>query len=74
MKEIADIIKAFDEAGQAGKRTALATVVHCMTRWLAARHDAGHALPAHTSLAISENRWRAATDGVDNDVELGTVK
>jgi len=47
---------------------ALATVVHCMVRWLAARHDAGQPLPAHASLAISENRWRAATDGVEGEL------
>jgi gamma-glutamyl:cysteine ligase YbdK (ATP-grasp superfamily) len=39
-----------------------------MGRWLAARHDAGQLLPAHASFAISENRWRAATDGVEGEL------
>ena len=52
----------------AGEVEALATVVHCMVRWLAARHDAGQPLPAHASFAISENRWRAATDGVEGEL------
>jgi gamma-glutamyl:cysteine ligase YbdK (ATP-grasp superfamily) len=43
-------------------------MVHCTVRWLAARHDAGQPLPAHASFAISENRWRAATDGVEGEL------
>jgi glutamate---cysteine ligase / carboxylate-amine ligase len=46
----------------------LATVVHCTGRWLASAHDRGEDGPVHPVLAISENRWRAATDGVDGEM------
>jgi len=61
-------VRVPDAQSSTGEVEALVTVVHCMARWLAARHDAGHALPAHTSFAISENRWRAATDGVEGEL------
>jgi carboxylate-amine ligase len=61
-------VRVPDAQSSTGEVEALATVVHCMVRWLAARHDAGHPLPAHGSLAISENRWRAATDGVEGEL------
>lgn len=44
---------------------AIATVVHCLVRWLASRHEDGEQLPAHEPIRIAENRWRAAVDGVD---------
>ena len=61
-------VRVPDAQSSAGEVEALATVVHCMVRWLAARHDAGQPLPAHASFAISENRWRAATDGVEGEL------
>jgi len=61
-------VRVPDAQSSTGEVEALATVVHCMVRWLAARHDAGLPLPAHGSLAISENRWRAATDGVEGEL------
>jgi carboxylate-amine ligase len=61
-------VRVPDAQSSAGEVEALATVVHCMVRWLAARHDAGLPLPAHTSFAIRENRWRAATDGVEGEL------
>jgi carboxylate-amine ligase len=41
---------------------------------LAARYDAGEALPVHDSWRIDENRWAAMRDGVDGtlaDLETG---
>ena len=61
-------VRVPDAQSSTGEVEALATVVHCTVRWLAARHDAGQPLPAHTSHAISENRWRAATDGVEGEL------
>ncbi len=61
-------VRVPDAQSSTGEVEALATVAHCMVRWLAARHDAGQLLPAHTSFAISENRWRAATDGVEGEL------
>ncbi len=61
-------VRVPDAQSSTGEVEALATVVHCMVRWLAARHDDGQPLPAHTSLGISENRWRAATDGVEGEL------
>lgn len=61
-------VRVPDAQSSTGEVEALATVVHCMARWLAARHDAGQPLTAHASLAISENRWRAATDGVEGEL------
>ena len=46
----------------------IATLVHTLVRELAARHAAGDQLPAHQAFAISENRWRAATDGVEGEL------
>jgi len=61
-------VRVPDAQSSAGEVEALATVVHCTVRWLAARHDAGQPLPAHASFAISENRWRAATHGVEGEL------
>lgn len=61
-------VRVPDAQSSTGEVEALATVAHCMVRWLASRHDAGRPLPAQTSFAISENRWRAATDGVEGEL------
>jgi carboxylate-amine ligase len=45
--------------------------VHCLTAWLAARHDAGEELPNHPGWLIAENRWAACRDGVD--AQLGDL-
>ena len=50
--------------------------VHCLAHWLAARHDAGEALPAPATWRIEENRWRALSRGLDGelaDLESGEV-
>ena len=54
---------------------AVATVVHCLVRWLASRYDEGELLSAHERIRIAENRWRAAVEGVDGtfvDLDTGT--
>jgi carboxylate-amine ligase len=61
-------VRVPDAQSSTNEVEALATMVHCTVRWLAARHDAGQPLPAHASFAISENRWRAATDGVEGEL------
>ena len=68
-------VRAPDAQSSISEVESLATVVHCVGRWLAARHDAGQPLPAHASFAISENRWRAATDGVEGElIDLDRVR
>jgi carboxylate-amine ligase len=42
----------------------VAAFVHCLTAWLAARHDAGEPLPVHETWRIAENRWSACSDGI----------
>jgi carboxylate-amine ligase len=68
-------VRAPDAQSSISEVESLATVVHCVGRWLAAGHDAGQPLPAHASSAISENRWRAATDGVEGElIDLDQVR
>ena len=48
--------------------------VHALVAWLAARHEAGEALPVHPRWKIEENRWAAARDGVEGtlaDLDTG---
>lgn len=44
---------------------AVAAVAHALVGWLAARHDAGEALPAAPSWRIAENRWSACRHGLE---------
>ena len=68
-------VRAPDAQSSISEVESLATVVHCVGRWLAARHDAGQPLHAHASFAIWENRWRAATDGVEGElIDLDRVR
>ena len=43
---------------------AVAAFAHSLVAWLGGLFDAGEPLPVHPSWRISENRWRAARDGV----------
>jgi carboxylate-amine ligase len=43
----------------------VATVVHALATDLAARHDAGEALPVPESWRIDQNRWSACRHGLD---------
>jgi carboxylate-amine ligase len=47
---------------------AIAAVAHCLIAWLAARHDAGEALPVDPSWRIAENRWLSCRDGVEGSL------
>jgi carboxylate-amine ligase len=52
----------------------VAAFVQALTGWLAARHDAGEALPEAPTWRIEENRWAAARYGVENtlaDLQTG---
>jgi glutamate---cysteine ligase / carboxylate-amine ligase len=46
----------------------VATVAWALARWLAERYARGEPLPAHPAWAITENRWRAAADGVEGEL------
>ncbi|MGZ4430091.1 MAG: carboxylate-amine ligase [Gaiellales bacterium] len=61
-------VRVPDAQARLGDVEAVVTVVHGLGRWLASRHDAGDVLPAHPTLAIAENRWRAAADGVEGEL------
>ena len=53
---------------------AVGAVVHALVTRLAARHDAGEALPVAESWRIDQNRWSACRHGVDGamtDLETG---
>jgi glutamate---cysteine ligase / carboxylate-amine ligase len=50
---------------------AVAAFAHTLVAWLGDRFDAGEVPPVHPSWRISENRWRAARDGVEG--ELGRL-
>jgi glutamate---cysteine ligase / carboxylate-amine ligase len=61
-------VRAPDALARLADVEAIAGVVQALARWLAARVDAGDLPPVHRELAIAENRWRAATDGVEGDL------
>ncbi len=47
---------------------AIATVVHALASDLAARHDAGEALPVAESWRIDQNRWSACRHGLEGEM------
>ena len=52
----------------------VAAYAHGLIHWLAARFDAGEALPVADDWRIEENRWAAMRDGVEGtlaDLETG---
>jgi carboxylate-amine ligase len=56
---------------------AIAGVVQALAVHLAARFDAGETLPVHSSLLITENRWRALRHGLRGwlaDLDTGDVR
>jgi glutamate---cysteine ligase / carboxylate-amine ligase len=61
-------VRAPDALARLADVEALAGVVQALARRLAERFDAGEALPAHAEVVIAENRWRAATDGVEGEL------
>jgi carboxylate-amine ligase len=54
-----------DQQATVGESVAVAEFVYALVRGLAARHDAGEALPVHPTWRIAENRWSAARHGLD---------
>jgi glutamate---cysteine ligase / carboxylate-amine ligase len=53
----------------------IAAVVCALFRRLAQDSERGRPLPAHPAWAIAENRWRAATDGVEGElIDLDRVR
>ena len=67
-------VRVPDAQATVADAAAVAALVHALVGWLAARHDAGDALPAHPRWKIEENRWAAARDGLDGvlaDLDTG---
>jgi carboxylate-amine ligase len=67
-------VRVPDAQARLADAAAVAAVVHALTAWLAARHDAGDRLPTVATWRIEENRWSACRDGVEGtmaDLETG---
>ena len=47
---------------------AVAALVHSLTAWLAARHDAGEEFAVADTWRLEENRWSAARSGMDAEL------
>ena len=47
---------------------AVVALVHSLTAWLAARHDAGEEFPVADTWRLEENRWSAARSGMDAEL------
>jgi carboxylate-amine ligase len=70
-------VRAADAQMTVADGSGVAAFVHALVAWLAARYDAGDALPAHPRWKIEENRWAAARDGVDGvlaDLDTGELR
>ena len=67
-------VRVPDAQASVADAAAVAAVVHALTATLAARHEAGEALPVAETWRIAENRWWACRDGVGAhlaDLETG---
>jgi carboxylate-amine ligase len=67
-------VRVPDTQATVADTAAVGAVVHALVMRLAARHDAGDALPVAESWRIDENRWSACRHGVDGamtDLETG---
>jgi carboxylate-amine ligase len=63
-----------DQQATVAETAAIAAVAQSLGAWLAARHDAGEALPVHDTWRIEQNRWSAARHGLEGtlaDLETG---
>jgi carboxylate-amine ligase len=58
-------VRVPDTQASVADTAAVAAVVHTLATRLAARHDAGEALPVAESWRIDQNRWSACRHGVD---------
>lgn len=61
-------VRVPDTQSTVADTAAVAAVVHALASWLAARHDAGEALPVAPDWRIAENRWSALRHGVEADL------
>jgi carboxylate-amine ligase len=61
-------VRAPDAQPSLDDAEALISVVHALASDLADRHDAGESSIGPSSLAIDENRWRAARHGLDGEL------
>jgi glutamate---cysteine ligase / carboxylate-amine ligase len=69
-------VRVPDTQSTVGETAAVAAVVHALVADLAARHDAGEALPVAPTWRIAENRWSACRYGLDGtlaDLRTGAV-
>ena len=67
-------VRVPDAQASVADAAAVAAVIHALTATLAARHEAGEALPVAETWRIAENRWWACRDGVGAhlaDLETG---
>jgi carboxylate-amine ligase len=67
-------VRVADAQTTVEEASALMAVVHSLTRWLAARHDAGESMLVAPTWRIEENRWSALRWGVEGslaDLETG---
>jgi carboxylate-amine ligase len=69
-------VRAPDAQSSLDDAEALISVVHATAADLAGRHDGGEPMPVRSSVAIDEDRWRAARHGVAGallDQQAGTL-
>jgi carboxylate-amine ligase len=67
-------VRVADTQTRVEDASAVATVIHALTAWLAERYDGGEQLPCHDTFYISENAWRAHRHGLAGsllDLETG---
>jgi glutamate---cysteine ligase / carboxylate-amine ligase len=68
-------VRALDAQASLDDAEALIGLVHAAVADLCRRYDAGERLPVHDTLAIEENRWRAARWGLEGElVDLETAR
>jgi glutamate---cysteine ligase / carboxylate-amine ligase len=61
-------VRVPDTQATVEETAAIAEVVHALVGHLAARHDAGEALPVADAWRIDHNRWSACRHGVDGEM------
>jgi carboxylate-amine ligase len=61
-------IRAPDAQATVEDAAAVTALVHALTGWLAARHDAGEPLATADTWRLEENRWSAARYGMDAEL------
>jgi len=61
-------VRAPDAQSSVEDAEALIAVIHAAAADIMERHDAGEPQHLHAAIAIDENRWRAAADGVTGEL------